>query len=252
MKRGPKEKKHEDVADRLNGTGLHWVGRYVNSTTKVMFGCDECGHEWMAMPGSIFSAKSGCPACFSRTKRGRNAWINRGAEKENLVLVDHGEWLEVDVSTPLHCDKVMLIDRSDYDALKKAGCGRMHVGAYGYVRSLIGGKSLLLHRLILVGAKEVDHINQNKLDNRRANLRSVEAWQNQANRGIRKNNKTGVTGVCWFERENRFCAQLKNRGRIVHQSYHKTLESAAAARAKAVAEHCGEFAPILAVTKKGS
>ena len=231
--------KHEDVEGRLEGVPIYWVGRYVDSVTRVMFGCEECGHEWLAMPAAVLGRVSGCPSCFSRLKRGRNAWINRGEEKLNSLIRDHGDWLDVDVSTPMHQNKTMKIDRIDYDAIVESGSGRMHVGAYGYVRS---GKKLV-HRLILSVAKEVDHINQDKLDNRRCNLREVEAWQNQANRGPRKNNKLGVTGVSWRSGRKSYRAQHEFKGKLVLQSYHETLEEAKKAREESVRKYCGAYAP---------
>ena len=54
-------------------------------------------------------------------------------------------------------------------------------------------KHVYLHRLIM-GAKKgefVDHINGNCLDNRKCNLRICTQQQNNRNRAISKNNKTG-------------------------------------------------------------
>lgn len=48
--------------------------------------------------------------------------------------------------------------------------------------------------------KEVDHINSNGLDNRRANLRAASKSENQRNRGKNSNNTTGYKGV-YFNRQ---------------------------------------------------
>lgn len=45
--------------------------------------------------------------------------------------------------------------------------------------------------------KIVDHINRNRGDNSPENLRIVSAEQNALNVGLRKNNTSGVKGVCW-------------------------------------------------------
>lgn len=230
MKRGPKTKTHEEVESRLDGTGIHWVGRYVDGKTKVMFGCDHCGANWMAMPGSIFSG-SRCAVCYNSSGRNRKGTTQ--------ILEDHGDWLVLDVSTAKMSDKKMLIDRVDYDRLSEFG--KIGVSAYGYAILRINGKSTLLHRFIMDFPKEVDHINHDKLDNRRSNLRSVEAWQNQANRGMRKTNKSGVIGVDFHC--GRWRAQLVVKGRTVLNKGFKDLDEAKAAYDSAVKEHRGEFAP---------
>lgn len=60
---------------------------------------------------------------------------------------------------------------------------------------------------------EVDHINRDTLDNRKSNLRIVTRSQNQKNKGIQKNNKTGMTGVYWVEKTKRWLVRMKIEGK---------------------------------------
>jgi hypothetical protein len=45
-----------------------------------------------------------------------------------------------------------------------------------------------------------------------------------------KNNKTGVKGVCWVEKKQRYVASLKFQGHNYHLGSYKTLEEAVQAR----------------------
>ncbi|MFC7663981.1 HNH endonuclease [Methylorubrum suomiense] len=76
-----------------------------------------------------------------------------------------------------------------------SGTGIYYIGAkFGSGKYRI---SVLLHRSV-IGAPigfEVDHINRDTLDNRRANLRIATASQNAANRGVSSLNRSGYRGV---------------------------------------------------------
>lgn len=72
----------------------------------------------------------------------------------------------------------------------------------GYVQTKTRGgcknsKGLYLHRLIMDAQvdERIDHINRQKTDNRKCNLRKCTDSQNSHNTGIHKDNTSGVAGV---------------------------------------------------------
>src|SRR5487761_1396692 len=93
---------------------------------------------------------------------------------------------------------VALIDNDDYDAVKDY---KWHVNPKGYILAYEnrGGKYtwIYLHRRILEPPKGfvTDHINGNRLDNRKSNLRYCTRRQNGYNTGLRSNNTTGFKGI---------------------------------------------------------
>lgn len=116
----------------------------------------------------------------------------------------------------------------------------------GYLRRslTIDGKPgyEFLHRVICKPGpgKVVDHINGNKLDNRRENLRACTNTENLRNRAMHKNNKAGVKGV--FARGSKFRAQIRSDGKRYHLGTFDTPEAAGAAYAAAATRLHGEFA----------
>ncbi|ECH9128545.1 HNH endonuclease [Salmonella enterica subsp. enterica] len=72
----------------------------------------------------------------------------------------------------------------------------------GYWRITHANKCYLAHRLAWffcygVWPKEIDHIDNNKLNNSIGNLREVTHQLNQLNMPLRSNNTSGVKGVNW-------------------------------------------------------
>lgn len=89
--------------------------------------------------------------------------------------------------------KYALVDDKDFEWLNQ---WKWHYHNLGYARNWKVG---YMHKIINctpVGF-ETDHINQNKLDNRRENLRTVTKSVNQTNKPIPRNNVSGIPGVRW-------------------------------------------------------
>lgn len=95
-------------------------------------------------------------------------------------------------------DKFAIVDEADFDWLNQFS---WHYHNLGYVRNWKFG---YMHKLINATPTgyQTDHINQNKLDNRRANLRTVTASENQANKPISRNNTSGIPGIRWDSSRN--------------------------------------------------
>lgn len=121
--------------------------------------------------------------------------------------------------------KVALVDNSDYKFLSKHSW-TLH--NQGYATGRVEGKVVLMHKLLL-GKRdglEIDHINRNKLDNRRENLRFVTRSMNCLNVGLDKANKSGVEGVSWDKRRGKWRATLKlNYKQIYNKSFIRKEEA---------------------------
>lgn len=83
-------------------------------------------------------------------------------------------------------DQVAVVDDEDYDYLLSLGKWTFHSQGYAYRwdRTVTPNKCLLMHRVIMntPEGKDTDHINGNKLDNRKDNLRAVSRTLNNYNK----------------------------------------------------------------------
>lgn len=113
----------------------------------------------------------------------------------------------------------------------------------GYRRLMFrfeGGKTLKIraHRLAWVisfgelPVNEIDHINQDKADNRLENLRDVPKSVNQRNGTRKSNNTSGVAGVTWHKQRGKWCAQAYMDGKHHHLGLFEELTAAETAARK--------------------
>lgn len=82
----------------------------------------------------------------------------------------------------------------------------------------------------------IDHINRVRNDNRIENLRLATKTQNGQNRSISKANTSGVTGVTWYKKSQRWRAQIRVDMQHIYLGTYDTIEDAANARHRAEAK----------------
>lgn len=89
----------------------------------------------------------------------------------------------------------------DFEDIPKLEAFSWHVSNHGYLmhKSRRFG-TILFHRYVLnyKGELTIDHINGNRLDNRKCNLRVATQWENNLNQHkLPAHNSSGTIGVCW-------------------------------------------------------
>ena len=89
--------------------------------------------------------------------------------------------------------KPVQLDDDDYIDLQQH---KWYSHPRGYAQAYIDGKMVLMHRLIMQPGKlQVDHIDGDKCNNQRTNLRVVKHSQNIQNVPPKANNTSGFVGV---------------------------------------------------------
>ena len=115
--------------------------------------------------------------------------------------------------------KYALVDNDDFPRLSNHS---WHTDRSGYVKRMHNYKdkssSIYMHRVILGASKgkEVDHINRNKLDNRKHNLRFCTHSQNMMNLNVQSSSKSGCRGVTWRKDMNMWRVRFIKDKKVYH------------------------------------
>lgn len=103
----------------------------------------------------------------------------------------------------------------------------------GYVYLTLKGKTYRAQRVVFLymtgkrPSNQVDHINQNKTDNRWVNLREATPVQNCHNRPLYKTNSSGHTGVVWHKQSHKWMVLCRSSGKQYYGGLFESLEEAA-------------------------
>jgi hypothetical protein len=89
---------------------------------------------------------------------------------------------------------------------------------------------------------EIDHINRDSTDNRFENLRKASRSQNDRNQGLRKDNKSGIVGVCYIAMQSRWMVQIQHEG-LKYKSSFLTKHAAENYALKLRNTHKDEYTP---------
>ena len=141
---------------------------------------------------------------------------------------------------------VIAVAKIDIEDIEKIGSYKWSLHNEGYaVYSSI--PCLLLHRLITncPSLMEVDHINHDRLDNRKENLRIVTRTENNMNHGLRNDNKTGCTGVHWCNTAGKWKARIGVGGKEISLGYFVVKQDAINKRKDAEREIFGDYRYVL-------
>ncbi len=120
-----------------------------------------------------------------------------------------------------------------------AGC----IGSVGYPVIRFRGKLRSAHRLAFLYMTghypdvEIDHINGVRDDNRWINLRDVTRQENCRNSKRQNNNTSGICGVSWANRNEKWVSNISNRAGYIRLYYGCDFFEACCARKSAEIAH---------------
>ena len=120
----------------------------------------------------------------------------------------------------------------------RAGAKAGHTRKDGYTEIRLGKRPFMAHRVAWflhhgeLPPCQLDHINRDRSDNRICNLRiaSENAFHNNQNRRVGKNNTSGAIGVMWYPTKNKWIARIKVKGRSIYLGLFSNFDDAVLAR----------------------
>ena len=113
------------------------------------------------------------------------------------------------------------------------------VGSKGYINIEIKNRTYKAHRLAwlyITGShpeEQIDHINHITNDNRISNLRECNNSENQLNRSLYKNNKSGQAGVYPTRNGEKFLAVIRVSKKLIRLGTFQEKQEAITARKEA-------------------
>lgn len=185
-------------------------------------------------------AKGYCSRHYQQYKRcGCINHVGR-SEKDLNEIIEHDDYAEI-ILYNKQCEEIArtLIDLDDVKKCKQYKWVFKNDSGYVSNINFVG----YIHRFIMDCPNDlvVDHINGNKLDNRKSNLRICTQEQNHLNHKNYATNNSGYPGVGWYKKANKWRARIQIQGNEIHLGLFESLDDAIQARQQAEIEYFGDF-----------
>lgn len=137
-----------------------------------------------------------------------------------------------------------LIDKDDLSRVLQVSwciCSDGYVS--GHEKGTGKNRGVRLHSFIMMAkpGEVIDHINHDKADNRKINLRICTLSENNKNLPLSKENTSGHPGVSWMESRKKWRAYISVNNKFKHLGLFGKIEDAIKARKEAEAMYYGDF-----------
>ena len=196
-------------------TVLRLTENIVGKKKRYVCKCD-CGNEIIVQAGNLTNGHTQSCGCLVVDK-------NSGQKKINEYEVVDGY-----VKVMLNDNDYMLCDIEDWERLKNYGWGKGN-GGYAVSGTQTEGKFYFHKKVTNTTTEIVDHINRNKLDNRKCNLRITDQRVNAINSKMPINNTSGYKGVR-LNKHGSWVASITVNKKHIYLGSYKTKEEAVIAR----------------------
>ena len=149
---------------------------------------------------------------------------------------------------PLTREKMALVDADDYEML---ATHRWHCSKFGYAirfakkgeRGVNEKRVIWMHRVIAKPPTDmyVDHVNGNRLDNRKSNLRICTHAENCRNHSAKSKTPSGRRGVHFHKKSQKWTAWIRKDYKSIYLGLFQNIQDAVDARRAAEVKYHQDF-----------
>ena len=193
--------------------------------------CD-CGNHVSIARAQLTSGKTQSCGCLQKEYAKTCPTMIMKTENK---YIEHENYMECILSN----GQSTYFDKNDYDIIKKYSW----FGNAGYAYTIIDDDKIVPMHYVLFNDYFYDHVDRDKLNNRRNNLRKCNYSQNNQNHTKRKDNTSGITGVTFHKRSSSWEARINVGNKRITLYHGDSFEEATIARLQAEKKYYGEFAP---------
>lgn len=220
--------KYTDLTDMYFGK-LHVIERDCSKNGNVYWKCKcECGNIVSVRTGNLTKHITKSCGCYRTEKL-----IERSVSENEFITVGDTTYMYDTIGN--EC----IIDTEDLERVKVTYWSLVS----NYWVSQRNKTKVKLHRFLMgfPKNKDVDHKDGNTSFNKKCNLRVCSHHQNSCNHKVASNNTTGVTGVTFVKRTNKYMARIKHNQKEIFLGNFDTLEEATKVRKEAEKKYFKEY-----------
>jgi len=195
--------------------------------------CD-CGNVCNVTSSHLVSGDTTSCGCYKKEVSVLNGMVSKKENKYSIIN-------NIALFKCSNSEDFFEIDKKDFDLVINFSWRK---NDKGYIVTSKDGKTIYLHLLIMsFPRKQVDHVDRNKNNNKRENLRLCEPYQNSANKENKRKSKSGYVGVRFDKRNSKWYSSITVKNKSIFLGYFNDVEFALVKRLKAEKKYFGEFAP---------
>lgn len=211
----------------------HWRKWYTHGDPnweRPKFVPKKCRHDTCSADAKAWGY---CKTHAMRMWRGQD--LDRETRRDPRPAIIEGKTAKIPLGIKAK-DGYAIVDASNSDLATK----KWNLSARGYPTT---GRGTYLHHLVIgkpPTGMVVDHINRNRLDNRKKNLRFATYHENTRNISRQRNNTSGYRGV--HRNAGKWVADIKVNYKKIHVGSYDDILEAAKAYNDAAVKYFGDFA----------
>lgn len=207
-----------------------------NGTARWLCKCD-CGNTTIVNGNKLRTGNTTSCGCYWKEK------IIEGSIRHNKKMNDTRKVGGVVFVKLPNSEQEMKVDEDVWDRWAKDYRWRLGNCGYAITRTRSEGTTVFHIRAFpdCPEGKIRDHIDGDRLNNTRENIRFVTPAQNMFNRGVGNNNTSGYNGVYFHNDTGKWAAEIKIDRKKKHLGLFDIKEDAIAERKKAEIKYFGEY-----------